>query len=200
METPPLQEEDAAWAGVELDVPAPTVQRLLRDPTLLLRLNPCLEFDSLQRLADGTFRIAAANESNGGRIDTDAACTIDAAGTELVLSYTTGLKRETRIRVENVDSGSRLSVTELYSVPPNGPAMAPEQVDRSLLPWMAALRRHVRRDRRFGWIPGYRRLAEGFWLSMPPRQRRVAWLIIWTTALEFAVFVAVLAVYLGSSS
>jgi hypothetical protein len=33
---------------------------------------------------------------------------------------------------------------------------------------------------------------------MSPQHRRIAWLITWTTALEFVIFAVVLAVYLSA--
>lgn len=193
MDAPQVAEADAAWAAVELTVAPDAVRRLLADPLLLLRLNPCLEFQTLERLADGRLRLAAFNESNGCRIATEVE--LLAARDDIALRYAHGIKRETRVAVEQSGNGSRLTIKEIYAPPAEPAAEPPPEVDRSLLPWLAALRRHLERDARYGAIPGYRRLAEGFWASMPPRQRRVAWLIIWTTAVEFAVFLAVLAIY-----
>ncbi len=44
-------------------------------------------------------------------------------------------------------------------------------------------------------IATYNWYRERFWLKMPPRQRRIARLIIWTTALEFVVFLFVFVIY-----
>jgi hypothetical protein len=198
MDAPPPAARDAAWTSVELAVAPAAVGRLLRDPRLLLRLNPCLEIEYLEHLADGRLRFAARNESNGCRVAAEVAVAITPAADGLVLDYSDGIKRETRLQVAPTAGGARLELTETYSPPADDGAVAPAEVDRSLLPWTAALRRHLERDARFGGIPGYRWLAESFWLSMSPRQRRVAWLIVWTTALEFAVFLAVLAIYLAA--
>lgn len=194
----PPSDADAAWTAVELPVAAEAIHRLLDDPLLLLRLNPCLEFERLERLADGHLRLAARNESNGCRIDTGVEAITGSGSDRLVLRYADGIKRESRFGVEPLPAGSRLTIKDIYAGPFEPAANPPSEVDRSLLPWTAALRRHLERDARYGSLPGYRWLAERFWPSMPPRQRRVAWLIIWTTAVEFAVFLAVLAVYLAT--
>ena len=195
MATPPPGESDAAWAAVELPLAADVIRRLLADPQLLLRLNPCLEFERLERLGGARLRLVARNESNCCRIDTEAETVTSAE--QLVLRYANGIKRESRFRIEPAAGGSRLTLTETYATPVET-ASPPPEVDRSLLSWIAALRRHLERDARWGRIPGYRWLAERFWPSMAPRQRRVAWLIVWTTALEFVLFVGVLAIYLAA--
>lgn len=191
-------EADAAWAGVDLAVAPDAVRRLLADPLLLLRLNPCLEFERLERLPDGRLSLSAHNESNGCTLVTDAGILAETG--RLTLRYSSGIKRETRIELEPIAGGSRLTIKEIYAAPNQPGADPPPEVDRSLLPWIAALRRHLERGARYGWIPGYRWLAEAFWTSMAPRHRRVAWLVIWTTALEFAVFLAAIAVYLAAGA
>ncbi len=68
------------------------------------------------------------------------------------------------------------------------------QVDRSLTPWGVAIRRHLLGLSRWGRIPLYRRWREQLWLGMRPRERRIVRLIAWVTALEFVVFLFVLAI------
>lgn len=198
METP-AGDGDAAWAAVDLAVAPAAVAALLVDPVLLLRLNPCFEFERIERLADGSLSFAARNESNGCRVETNARVLRDPGGADITLLYANGIKRSTRMCVDAGPEGSRLSITESYLTPdPPDAARQLAEVDRSLVPWTAALRRHIQREARYGWIPGYRWCSNRLWPSMTPGQRRVTWLIIWTTAVEFAVFLAVLAVYLSA--
>lgn len=195
-ERPP--ESDAAWTAVDLKVPPDVVFALVGDPALVLRLNPCLEFDHLDAGPGGVLRIAAQNESNGRRLDTEARFVADPERRSATLRYARGLKRETRFAVTPVGGGARLTITEVYAPPAEAPTEVAGEVDRSLLPWTAALRRHLERAARYGRLPGYAWLASRFWPSMAPRQRRVAWLIIWTTAVEFLFFLGVLAVYVAA--
>lgn len=194
-ERPP--ESDAAWTTVDLAIPPDTVFAVVGDPVLALRLNPCLEFECLETGPGGVLRIAARNESNDRRLDTAARFSADATGRRATLRYEHGLKRETRFQVTPIEGGARLTITEVYEAPPGGIAVH-DDVDRSLPRWTAALRRHLDRQARYGRLPGYAWLAGRFWPSMAPRQRRVAWLIVWTTAVEFVVFVGVVAVYVAA--
>ena len=195
-------ESDAAWATVEISAPPRIVADLLDDPILLLRLNPCLEFDRLERLDSSSgkaLHMAARNESNGCRVDTGVVVVEEPERSCVALRYLAGVKRESRFQLESLAGGSRLTITEVYSPPPEGSAEAHlAEVDRSLIPWTAAIRRHSERQARFGFLPGFRWLTRRFWPSMSPQHRRIAWLIIWTSAVEFVIFAAVLAVYLSA--
>lgn len=195
-------ESDAAWATVEISAPPRIVSDLLEDPMLLLRLNPCLEFERLERLEPASgmaMHMAVRNESNGCRVDTGVVVVDEPEQSRIALRYLAGVKRESRFQVEPVAGGSRLTITEVYSPPPEGSAEAHlAEVDRSLIPWTAAIRRHSERQARFGFLPGFGWLTRRFWPSMSPQHRRIAWLIIWTTAIEFVIFAAVLAVYLSA--
>lgn len=178
---------------------ASVIGDLLADPQLLLRLNPCLTFERLECLSDGRLRADFANESNGMRLATEIEVLAGTAPARLTLRYATGIKRETRLGVTSIASGARIEVTEVYAAADTSDAESRlGEVDRSLLPWVAALRRHLLREARWGFLPGYAWWSRRFWPSMTPGQRRVAWLLIWTTALEFVVFAAVLAIYLSA--
>lgn len=181
-----------------LPLPPDEVARQLRNLDFVLRTNPCLDFERLLAMPGDSWRIAGYNESNERRFDTVVRRVPgDAAG--FALRYEAGIKRETRFALAPDPNGSVLTITEVYATPAGeGREERLAEIDRSLVPWAAALRTHLLRRARWGGLPGYRWLAERFWLGMPPRQRRVAWLIMWATALEFLVFLGVLAAYVAA--
>jgi hypothetical protein len=189
METLPV-EDDAAWTQVEVDLPVEALGRLLADPVLVLRLNPLVTYECLERRSDGSLRIRAHNESNGQSIDTAATVISNHSPPALCFAYADGIKREARLQAWPTPSGATLRITDVYVSPADGDNPL-KTVDHSLLPWTAALRRHLERDARWGRVPGYRWLANGVWPSMSPSHRRIAWLLIWTTAIEFCIFLGV---------
>ena len=69
------------------------------------------------------------------------------------------------------------------------------EVDRSLVPLVDALRRHLLGRRRWGWLPGWRWWHEDFLGRMVPQQRRIVRMIVWVSALEFAAFLFVVAIF-----
>ncbi len=79
---------------------------------------------------------------------------------------------------------------------PQDPRLA--EVDRTLVPWVAAIRRHLLARQRWGWLPLifplWRWWNERFLLHMAPRQRRIVRLLVWISVLEFLVFLGVVVV------
>lgn len=191
-------EDDAAWVRLTLPIGAETVAGFLQNIALVLRINPCIEFEHLVRMANGRWHLAGRNDSNAQSFDTDAEFVAEAGRKLFELRYGKGIKRMTRFEVLPDLAGCILAITESYCTPDNDEqALRLTEVDRSLTPWAAALRAHLLRRARWSGVPGYGWLAERVWFGMPPRQRRVAWLIVWTTLLEFVVFLAALAIYLA---
>jgi len=138
------------------------------------------------------FDLTLTNEINGQRLRTAVAVTELPAGR--IFTYAVGLKQATSLRVEAAGTGSRLIFIDQYPriEDPQDPRVA--EVDPSLVPWVAAIRRHLLARRRWGWLPGWCWWHEVFALGMPPRQRRLVRLILWVGFFEFLVFLALVLV------
>lgn len=189
--------DDAAWVKLATPVAAADLRGFLRDIELVLRINPRIEYTSLVALPAGWWQLAGHNDSNNQSFDTTAEFAAATDGDGFALRYRDGIKRETRFEIAPDMQGSILTITEIYATPGEEERVRRlTEVDRSLVPWAAALRAHLLRRARWGSIPGYTWLVERFWLGMPPRQRRVARMLIWATLLEFGVFLAALAIYI----
>lgn len=186
-----VNDRDSARAETVIPLPPAALLDFLSDGERLLRLNPHLEIETWQALPGG-FRLVALNESNGRRIET--AVSVETAADSIVLRYAAGLKQSSVLAVEAAAGGSRLIVTEHYPriEDPQDPRVA--DVDRSLVPWVAALRRHLVGRARWGWLPGWHWWNERFLPGMPPRSRRIVRLIVWVSVLEFVVFLGAIVV------
>jgi len=190
--------ENAAWVDAEIPVAPQALAAFLSDPVALYRLNPSLEIEILEvSSADARrFRLRALNESNGMRYDvTVERSPLEDGALGWRYAYDCGFKRATEFRIEPGRAGSILRVKEYYeryADPGDAPA---QEFDRSLVPWIAALRRHLVRWKRFGRVPFYAWWVQRMWLHMTPRQRRIARLIWWIGVLEFVVFLFVFAIY-----
>ncbi|HNQ56584.1 MAG: hypothetical protein DPW12_01265 [Rhodocyclaceae bacterium] len=183
--------ENAAWVDVDLPQPAREVSGYIEDIERLLRLNPHLEIRRFEKTPQG-FDIEAFNEMNGlavsGRLTFERPLPH-----ALLLRHDTGLKLSTEFTLEPLGAGSRLRIRETYRQPVDEAEMA--QVDRSLTPWGRSLRRHFLGLARWGNLPFYRWWRERVWLGMRPRERRLARLIVWSTVIEFLVFLLALWLY-----
>ncbi|MDP2823625.1 MAG: hypothetical protein Q8O52_13230 [Sulfuritalea sp.] len=187
--------EDRARAETQIPIDADAMFGFVSDIERLLRLNPHLDIETWQRTPDG-MRLAAQNETTGRRIETAVRVETTRATRSIVLSYADGLKRATTLAVESGDGhGCRLVVTEHYPVIENAQDPRVAEVDRSLIPWVNAIRRHLLGRQRWGWLPGWRWWHEGFMAGMAPRQRRIVRMIVWISVLEFVVFLFVAAIF-----
>jgi len=193
----PAAAENAAWVDIDLPQAAQDVAAYLQDIERLLRLNPHLDIVRFARDGDSRFRIEGLNEMNG--LAVSCGLTFQATGLRgCRLSYDAGLKLTTEVDVEPQGAGARLRIRETYRPPADDTELA--QVDRSLTPWGESVRRHFLGLARWGRMPGYRWWRERVWLGLRPRERRIARLFVWITALEFAFFLLVLAVYVAESA
>ena len=200
-------QRDSAWVTIDTPLTVSQLFEFVSDVERLFRLNPYLEIQTWETdqddLVEGAcVRFKYLNEMNG--VARELALTVSELkpGVGYTLNYSAGLKRATEIRVESRDNGAALLIKDWYDAVPENPAEAPEEretrlreVDRSLTPWGAAIRRHILGMARWGRLPFYRAWRERFWLGMPPRNRRISRLIVWVTALEFAVFLMVFSIY-----
>lgn len=186
-------EEDLARAETLLPLPPAEVFALLRDVPLMFRLNPLLAIDRWTP-AEWGFRYAGTNESNGCGIEASVLVDVAPDMSRVRLRYDVGLKRETELAVEPSEGGARLTVVERYPRIADAADPRVAEVDKSLVPWVAALRRHLLARRRWGWLPGWRAWQERFLPMLKPAQRRIVRLLVWASALEFLVFAGLVAV------
>jgi hypothetical protein len=188
-------EEDRARAETLIPLGADAVFEFVADIERLVRLNPHLAIETWQRLPDG-MRLVAQNETTGRRIETTVRVETTPSTRSIVLRYADGLKQATTLAVEGGDGhGCRLVVTEHYPVIADAQDPRVAEVDRSLIPWVDAIRRHLLRRQRWGWLPGWRWWHERFLPGMAPRQRRIVRMIVWISVLEFLVFLFVAAIF-----
>ncbi|MCR4302699.1 MAG: hypothetical protein NUV63_00535 [Gallionella sp.] len=196
--------EDSASVAVDLPLSQGDAYSFIQRTEFLFRLNPYLEIKSWQEDAPGRIypgkkiRLDSLNEMNGMAQTMTLSVSDVQPGISYSLSYDRGLKQNTIFLVESITPDScRLTVKEIY---PSGISPAEREarlneVDKSLVPWGAAIHNYFARCARWGWLPFFGWFQDSFWAGMAPRHRRISRLLIWTTALEFVVFLFVFVIY-----
>ncbi len=189
--------QDAAWARADIPLSAQETFAFLADIERLFRLNPLLEISSWQQQTgiNGACRLEALNESNGCAYAVGIAITGVIHDQAITLLYDRGIKASTELRIEPAGEGSSLTITEHYHPLENQDDQRFKEVDRSLVPWLAAIRGHIAGLARYGWLPGYRWWVGRFMPGMPPRQRRMVRMMVWISLLEFIVFLCVATIF-----
>lgn len=186
----PAEETNAAWVEAEIPLAPAALLEFLADHERFWRLNPWLAIESWHDEGDG-FTLRAHNETNDLRLDVRVWRETLPDGFRV--RYGSGLKQSSEVAVTARGAGSLLRVVERYAPLDDADDPRAAETDKSLVPWIAALRRHLLARARWGRIPGWRWWNERFMLSMPPRQRGIVRMILWVTSIEFVVFVAAVA-------
>jgi hypothetical protein len=196
--------EDSAWISVDLLFPSGEVYEFIQNIERLFRLNPHLEIKSWQEDAPGRIfhgkqiRVETLNEMNGLQQSMTLSVSDAQPDISFRLNYDRGLKQATIFSVQKLGTASsRLAVKELYPAEMSSAEREARlnEVDRSLVPWGAAIHSYFIRRARWGWLPFFNWWQSTFWPGMTPRHRRIARMIIWTTVLEFVVFLFVFVIY-----
>lgn len=186
---------DIARAETHIPIGEMALFEFISDIERLFRLNPHLEIEVWQETPTG-FHMAALNETNEQRIETTARIDVSRETRSIFIHYEGGLKRTTQMAVEQdpATGTARLTVADHYPVIEDAQDPRIAEVDRSLIPWVTTIRRHLLHRARWGRLPGWRWWNERFMTRLPPRQRRIVRLLIWTSVAEFAIFLVLVAI------
>jgi hypothetical protein len=186
---------DAAWVTVETPLAADALLAFCReDVERLFRINSMLRFEEWRHTAENEHHVHLRNLVNDRELETGLHVEMLADGVRV--TYDSGLKTATAFRVEAAEGGALLVVTDDYSgTPLEERAARTGEVDPSLVQWGHDLHRYLARWNRWSRLAPWRWYMTRFWQPMTPLARRVVFLLIVITAMEFAVFLMVLAIF-----
>ena len=187
--------EDAAWVTIETPLTADALLAFCwQDVERLFRINSKIRFEEWRRDGENEHNVRLRNLINDTELETGLR--VERLADGLRITYGNGLKTATLFRVEATANASRLVVTDDYSGTPVAERQArTDEVDQSLVQWGHDLHRYLARwDRWSRWGP-WRWYMTRFWQPMTPMARRVVFLLIVITAMEFFVFLMVMAVF-----
>ena len=98
-------------------------------------------------------------------------------------------KKETSLIIEPHEQGSSLTVIDDYSsrADRKDSSNLPEQVDRSLQAWGAALKSFLFHYNYLRKIPGIECVIDRFWIRLSPMARRITYLLVVITVFELVL-------------
>lgn len=195
-ETTPIDSADCAWVTIPAPLPASVLSALCRDIEAIYRVNPYLYFSEWRETSAGRYRARFRNDSNQQDVTLDMRVT-PGPGLGITIEYDQGIKRRTVFAIEPLAEGSRLTITDDYERLSGAEReRRTGEIDKSLRAWGEALRVYFLRQRRYGWLPGWRWYIRRLWIPMKPSARRIVWLLYLIAVVEFGFFLFVLAIYL----
>ncbi len=188
--------KDAAWVTIETPFPADELRRFLDDVERLFRINSYWVFKEWKATGENRHHFRLKNLSNDNTLETDITVTSDSGGVRV--AYAGGLKTETSFRVEPDPGGgpAKLIVTDDYS----GTAKEEREeriheVDKSLVQWGRDLHQYLRLWKKWAWLPGWKWYRRRVWQPMQPMARRICYMLLVITALEFIGFLMVFTIF-----
>jgi len=185
---------DSAWVSIDTQLDLETLAGHCRDVEGILRVNPYLNFEEWKETAPGRYHFKAQNLSNDQEVDTAVHEEISADGIRLF--YESGIKSSTHFKLEAIEGGSRLTITDDYSgTPPEEREARIKEVDKSLMQWGNYLHGYFRRWHKWAWVPLWPWYMRKVWRRMNPMGRRIAFILWVITLFEIAAILIFTAVF-----
>jgi len=183
--------EDKAWATIQTTLRPEALREFCRDLERLYRINPYIEFRIWKETAPGQVHTEFRNLSNEKDYSIDLTL-VPESDSAFSVHYAQGIKAATRFVIQTTGLGSSLTITDDYSrLTGEERAQRLDEVDKSLPAWGQAIFDYLRRHKRWGWIAPWRWYMRWVWVPMKPSARRIVWLLVLITVVEFLFFVFV---------
>ena len=189
--SPSSSAEDKAWATIPTTLRPKELRDFCRDLERLYRINPYIEFRIWKETAPGQIYTEFRNLSNQQDYSLNLTL-VPESDSAFSVRYAQGVKAATRFEIQATGLGSSLTITDDYSrLSGEERAQRLDEVDKSLPAWGQAIFDYLRRHKRWGWIAPWRWYMRWVWVPMKPSARRIVWLLVLITVVEFLFFVFV---------
>ena len=190
--------DDAAWAAINTPLSVEKLMVFCLDIERLFRINPMLEFKAWEKLSDDNYRMAVKNISQDDAFDLDVNINVEKQSDEIILSYSSGIKKQTTLKIESSEFGSKLTITDSYNDLSEQQQQAQmHEVDRSLVNWADYLQRYLITWNKWSKIGLWRWYMKRIWQPMKPAGRRITYMLLWITLVEVALITLGVGVYIS---
>ena len=192
---------DAAWASINTPLSTDELMTFCQDIERLFRINPMLEFNAWEKLPNNQYHMAVKNISQEKPFEVDVKINIDQCDDEIRLQYSNGIKKETVLKIEPSEFGSKLTITDNYDgLSEQELKLRMDEVDKSIVNWASYLQRFLITWNKWSKFGLWRWYMKRVWQPMKPTGRRVTYMILWITLVEIALIVLGLGIYLAEFS
>lgn len=186
MNTPDVA-EDSAWAAVNTPLSVERLTKFCGDVERLFRINPMLEFKSFKSLGNERYTMSGRNLSHEPSFDFDVTFKVSQLSDGLQIDYENGVKSSTTVKIEPLESGSKLTITDTYErMPTEERGKHLGEVDKSLVNWVNYLQRFLILWKRWHLFRPWRWYMRRVWQPMKPIGRRITYLLLWISVAEVA--------------
>lgn len=189
--------DDAAWAAINTPLSVEKLMVFCLDIERLFRINPMLEFKAWEKLSDDNYRMAVKNISQDDAFDLDVNINVEKQSDEIILSYSSGIKKQTTLKIESSEFGSKLTITDSYNDLSEQQQAQMHEVDRSLVNWADYLQRYLITWNKWSKIGLWRWYMKRIWQPMKPAGRRITYMLLWITLVEVALITLGVGVYIS---
>ena len=187
---------DSAWATVVVPMQAAALIEFCQDVERLIKINPMLYLEAWSDEGDGHHRMRGRNTSQQPGFEFDIGLRGERRDDGVEIFYAEGLKTTTRVQVEARGQEATLTIIEDYSGTDEEERRARiNEVDKSLVPWAAALLEFLLRWKRWSRFPPWRWYMKWVWLRMNPSGRRITYMLLWVTFAEIMAFLLVFIIF-----
>ena len=125
----------------------------------------------------------------------DVELEVDQQADEIVIHYTSGIKKKTIFKIEPSEFGTKLTLIEEYGLSEAERHEKIHEVDKSLVNWADYLQRYLitwKKWSNHGWWRWY---MKRIWQPMKPSGRRITYMFLWITLVEIALIVLGAGIY-----
>ncbi len=194
--TGPLAMEDAAWASIQTPLSVVELHQFCADIERLFRINPMLEFKKWENKGAGAYLISALNSSQETSFEFETEFTVSKLDDGLQISYNSGIKSSTEIKIEACDSGSKLTITDRYDrLPVDEREQHLAEVDKSITTWAEYIQRYLLMWQRWSGFGLWRWYMRRIWQPMKPSGRRITYMLLWISVVEVALILLGVGIY-----
>jgi len=185
---------DQAWVTIDTSLSLEELKDFCKNIERLFRINPFLEFNNFVVIEPNQIVMQGNNLSNNQAFEFMIFQQTIENGFKL--NYDKGLKQTTTITLLETKTGTQIKILDDYSgITESERNQRLDEVDKSLVAWGTAIQEYLVAWQKWSKFSIWRWYKNRLWLPMKPSARRISWMLINITALEFIAFLMVFTIF-----